>query len=101
MNRYLIYAVSGASLVIIVFFAGYGAGKDHERARQAAAQTKQVEKDAKAVDHIRAESQKEEKKRETIIREVVRTVKDPSGCLDTDLPDTFVGGLRDAYPGPQ
>ena len=57
---------------------------------------KQQRSDAKEVLKHADVKETAKQKVETIIRTRIRTIVDPSGCLDTDSPDAYLDSLFDA-----
>ncbi len=99
-----LYIAAGLAAVAAVWWI-YDNGRDAERARWEAAQAQQAlavaQEEARRLSALSAAADEavraaqREDRQTTIIRERIRTVVDPTGCLDQQVPLEILDALRD------
>lgn len=99
-----LYIAAGLAAVAAVWFIG-DSFRDAERARWEAAQARQAlavaQEEARRLSALSAAADEavraaqREDRQTTIIRERIRTVVDPTGCLDQQVPLEILDALRD------
>ena len=94
MKKYIIILI-GVLVVVLCIVSGLAGWTLAKRASDRGV-IKQQAKEAREVMKHDDTKQLVSKKVETIIRTQIRTIVDPSGCLDTDSPDDYIGSLLDA-----
>ena len=97
--KYKLYLIIG--LVFIVFLStvsimSYRLGVKNTLLKVEKLALEQEKKDIKSVIKIRDKHEKRAKINARI-KIVTKRVVDHSGCLDSDLPDDYADGLREAY----
>ena len=92
MNKNIIIAI----LVVVMCGVSGLAGWTLAKRASDRGVIKQHQKDAKEVLKHADVKETAKQKVETIIRTRIRTIVDPSGCLDTDSPDAYLDSLFDA-----